>query len=150
MIEGSNADDRSEFRPGAQAAGELNILSPMEAVELDKSEIRELSRRAGLPSWDLPSETCLATRIPHGNPVTLEKLDQIKQAEDLLHRLGFPIVRVRHHGTVARIEVPPESLADAVQPKLAARIAAELKALGFRYVALDLEGYRRGSLEATP
>jgi uncharacterized protein len=113
---------------------------------MSKQDIRELSRLAGLPTWDQPASACLSSRIPYGDVVTIEKLSAVDKAEQALRRLGFRQVRVRHHGEIARIEVAEEELSRALDPRLAARIAAELKALGFGYVTVDLEGYRTGSL----
>jgi len=146
VVDGNNADDRGDYRPGRTAAGELGVFSPLDEVGLSKGEIRELSRRAGLPTWDLPASACLSSRIPYHTDVTDEKLRQIERAEDALHALGFRTCRVRHHGDLARLEVGREEMVRAVDPQVAAVIVRELKGAGYRYVSLDLQGYRTGSL----
>ena len=146
MCDGSNADDVGDYRPGRQAAREVGVHSPLEECGLTKAEIRELSRRAGLPTWNEPASACLSSRVPYGEIVTIEKLSMVDKAEIALKELGFRQVRVRHHGDVARIEVAEEELARALDSKMARQMSAALKALGFKYVALDLEGYRTGSL----
>jgi uncharacterized protein len=146
ICDGTNADDLSDWRPGRKAACEFQVRSPLLECGLGKSEIRQLARRAGLPIWDLPASACLSSRIPHGQPITLEKLSTIERAEDALRRLGFKQLRVRHHGDLARIEIAAQEMGRALDLAMAAQMAAALKALGFRYVTLDLEGYRTGSL----
>jgi uncharacterized protein len=143
---GVNRDDTRDFRPGHRAAAERGVLSPLLAAELGKEEIRALSREAGLPTADLPASACLSSRLPYGTAVTPERLRQVEAGEERLRALGFRQVRVRHHGPLARVEVDPSELARALDPGVAARIVAELKPLGFRWVSLDLEGYRMGSL----
>jgi len=143
---GVNTDDQGDFRPGHRAAQEHGVLSPFLDVALSKAEIRALSRAAGLPTAELPASACLASRLPYGTPVTPERLRQVERGEDALRALGFRQVRLRHHGAVARIEIDPTELARALTPELARAIAAAIKPLGFRYVALDLEGYRTGAL----
>lgn len=146
VTDGANADDRGDYRPGRQAARELGVRSPLDEAGLTKAEIRELSRRAGLPTWDEPASACLSSRIPYHSAVTPEKLAAIERAEDVLVGLGFRQCRVRHHGDVARVELGPDEMARALEPAARETILRELKALGFRYVALDLQGYRTGSL----
>jgi uncharacterized protein len=146
VCDGSNADDRGDYRPGRQAARELGVRSPLDDVDLTKSEIRELSRLAGLPTWDEPSSACLSSRIPYGSEVTREKLETIERAERSLRSLGFRVFRVRHHDTVARIEMAPDEMARALEPDTASMIVRELKKAGYRYISLDLQGYRMGSL----
>ena len=146
ICDGSNADDVGDYRPGRQAAREIGVRSPLEDCGLTKAEIRELSRRAGLPTWNEPASACLSSRVPYGQVVTIEKLSMVDKAEIALKELGFRQVRVRHHGEVARIEIAEEELPRALDSEMAGRMSAALKALGFRYVALDLEGYRTGSL----
>ena len=146
ICDGSNADDAGDYRPGRQAARELGVRSPLEECGVTKAEIRELSRRAGLPTWDEPASACLSSRVPYGQMVTIEKLSMIDKAEIALRQLGFRQVRVRHHGDVARIEVAEEERSRALDPEMARQISEALKALGFKYVTLDLEGYRTGSL----
>ena len=143
---GINSDDTGDFRPGHQAAEEHRVLSPLLDAGLSKSEIRQLSREAGLPSADLPASACLSSRIPYGMEVTPEKLRQIDRAEDALRELGFRQVRVRHHGDLARIELAPDELGASVDTARMRLMSKALHDLGFRYVALDLDGYRTGSL----
>ena len=143
---GVNVDDTGDFRPGHRAADEHGVLSPFLDVGLTKEEIRALSRAAGLPTADLPSSACLASRLPYGTEVTIERLSQVERGEDALRGLGFRQLRLRHHGDVARVEIDPSELPRALDPEMVRRIVAALKPLGFRYVALDLEGYRTGSL----
>jgi len=143
---GINADDRGDFRPGHRAAEERRVLSPLLDAGLSKAEVRALSRAAGLPSADLPASACLSSRIPYGMDVTPEKLAQIDAAEDALRALGFQQVRVRHHGALARVEVAREELARALDPENARAISRAVHEQGFRWVALDLDGYRTGSL----
>jgi uncharacterized protein len=143
---GVNTDDTGDFRPGHRAADEHGVLSPFLDVGLAKAEIRALSREAGLPTADLPASACLASRLPYGTEVTPERLHQVEEGEERLRALGFRQLRVRHHGELARVEIDRAELARALDPGMAARIVAALKPLGFRYVSLDLEGYRTGSL----
>lgn len=143
---GINTDDTGDFRPGHRAADEHGVLSPFLDVALSKEEIRALSREAGLPTADLPASACLASRLPYGTEVTPERLLQVERGEEALRSLGFRQLRVRHHGDVARVEIDPVELPRALEPAMAGKIVALLKPLGFRYVSLDLEGYRTGSL----
>jgi len=143
---GINTDDRGDFRPGHRAADEHRVLSPLLDADLGKEEIRALSREAGLPTAELPASACLASRLPYGTEVTAERLSQVEEAERRLRELGFRQVRVRHHGELARIEVARDELARAHSPELALAMVEALKPLGFRWVSLDLEGYRTGSL----
>jgi uncharacterized protein len=143
---GVNTDDTHDFRPGHRAADEAGVLAPFLEAKLDKQEIRSLSRAAGLPTAELPASACLSSRLPYGTPVTTERLRQVEEGEERLRALGFRQVRLRHHGPLARVEVDPSELAKALDPQMAARIVARLKPLGFRWVSLDLEGYRTGSL----
>ena len=146
VVDGNNADDRGDYRPGRQAAREFGVRSPLDEVDLTKAEIRELSRRAGLPTWDEPASACLSSRIPYHHDVTDEKLRTIERAEQALRELGFRVFRVRHHDEVARIEIAREEMARALDPEIASSIVRQLKAAGYRYVSLDLQGYRTGSL----
>lgn len=146
VLDGNNADDRGDYRPGRQAAREFGVRSPLDEVGLGKDEIRELSRRAGLAVWDEPASACLSSRIPYRTPVTVETLDRIERAEAVLHRLGFRGCRVRHHESVARLELAADQLGRALEPDIRTAIVEELKAIGYRYVSLDLQGYRSGSL----
>ena len=143
---GVNADDSLDFRPGHRAAAEHHVLAPLLDAGLRKSEIRELSRRAGLPTWDRPASACLASRIPYGTEVTPDRLSLVERGEAALRTLGFRQFRVRLHDNLARVEIAPEEMARAMNPEMAQAIAARLKEAGFAYVALDLEGYRQGSL----
>ena len=149
VCDGTNADDVGDYRPGRQAAREHGVRSPLLECGLTKAEIRELSRRAELPTWDEPASACLSSRVPYGQLVTLEKLSMVDRAEMALKQLGFRQVRVRHHGDIARVEVADVEMARALDVDMAGRMAAALKALGFKFVALDLEGYRTGSLNET-
>ena len=146
IVDGNNADDRGDYRPGRQAAREAGVRSPLDEVGLDKASIRALAHRAGLPQWDEPASACLSSRVPYEQAVTPEKLRAIEQAETALRGLGFRGCRVRHHDDVARLELARTDLPRAVEPEMAAAISAAVKAAGFRYVALDIEGYRTGSL----
>ena len=143
---GINTDDRGDFRPGHRAAAEHGVLSPFLDVGLSKQEIRALSRAAGLPTAELPASACLSSRLPYGTEVTPERLRQIEEGEERLRALGFHQVRLRHHGELARIEVDRAEITRALDPEMAGAIVAAVKPLGFRYVSLDLEGYRTGSL----
>jgi uncharacterized protein len=146
---GVNADDTFDFRPGHRAAHEHHILTPLLEANLRKSEIRFLSKRAGLPSWDRPASACLSSRLPYGTEVTAERLSLVERGEAALRELGFRQFRVRLHDNLARIELAPGELPRALSPDMAAAIANALRAAGFTYVALDLEGYRQGSLNET-
>jgi len=143
---GVNADDTLDFRPGHRAATEHEVLAPLLDAGLAKSEIRQLSRRAGLPTWDRPASACLASRVPYGTEVTPERLALVERGEAALRELGFRQFRVRIHDNLARVEISPDELARALSPEVAATIADRLKSAGFAYVTLDLQGYRQGSL----
>ena len=145
-MDGNNADDRGDYRPGRQAAREFGVRSPLDDVDLTKDEIRELSRRAGLPTWDEPASACLSSRIPYHSEVTDEKLRTVERAEESLRGLGFRVFRVRHHDELARIEIARGEMARAFEPEIAAAIVRALKDVGYKYVSLDLQGYRMGSL----
>jgi pyridinium-3,5-biscarboxylic acid mononucleotide sulfurtransferase len=146
IVDGNNADDRGDYRPGRQAAREFGVRSPLDEANLTKQEIRELSRQAGLPTWDEPASACLSSRIPYHHEVTDEKLRTIERAEQSLRALGFRVFRVRHHDDVARIEIAREEMTRALEPETSAAIVRDLKAVGYKYVSLDLQGYRTGSL----
>jgi pyridinium-3,5-biscarboxylic acid mononucleotide sulfurtransferase len=146
---GVNADDTFDFRPGQRAAAEHRVLTPLLDVQLHKPEIRFLAQRAGLPMWDRPASACLASRLPYGTEVTEERLSLIERGEAALRKLGFRQFRVRLHDTLGRVEIAPDELPRALTPEMAAAISAALKAAGFTYVTLDLEGYRQGSLNET-
>lgn len=149
VFDGANADDRADFRPGARAGRELGVISPLQEAGLTKAEIRALSRALGLPTWDKPSLACLASRFPYHTPIDPESLRRVGAAEDVLRRLGFGQLRVRHHGTVARIEVEPKAFSKLLKPGIRARVGRAFRRLGYAYVALDLDGYRTGSLNET-
>jgi uncharacterized protein len=143
---GMNLDDRGDYRPGQQAAAEHDALAPLVRAQLTKAEIRALAREAGLELWDKPASACLSSRIEYGRAVTRENLLQVEQAEDALHALGFPRVRVRHHGDLARIEIDRADLPRALRLDVLESITAALRPLGFVYVTLDTQGYRSGSM----
>lgn len=146
VADGSNADDRGDYRPGRSAARELGVISPLDEAGLTKDDVRALSREAGLPTWDEPASACLSSRIPYFSEVTEEKLHVIEQAEEAIRALGFRVLRVRHHGEIARIEVARNELPRLVDPEIAAAVDRALRGLGFRFVTVDLKGYRLGSL----
>jgi len=146
IVDGNNADDRGDYRPGRQAAREFGVRSPLDEVDLSKDEIRALSREAGLPTWDEPASACLSSRIPYHSEVTDEKLRTIERAEEALRALGFRVFRVRHHDDLARIEIARVEMARAIEPDVAAAIVRALKDVGYKHVSLDLQGYRTGSL----
>lgn len=143
---GMNLDDRGEFRPGQKAAAMHHAVAPLAAAELTKNEVRALARHAGLTLADKPASACLSSRIEYGRPVTAENLSQVERAEDALHALGFPQVRVRHHGDLARIEIARGDLARALSLSIFDQITAALRPLGFTYITLDTQGYRTGSM----
>ncbi|HKW87270.1 MAG TPA: ATP-dependent sacrificial sulfur transferase LarE [Candidatus Acidoferrales bacterium] len=145
---GINADDTHEFRPGHRAAAEHKILTPLLEAGLSKSEIRALSREAGLATWDRPAAACLSSRVAYGTAVTPGLLSRIERGESFLREVGFRQFRLRAHGDLARVEIAPDELPRALNPEMTQRLAAQLKSLGFTYVTLDLEGYRTGSLNA--
>jgi uncharacterized protein len=145
---GINADDTHDFRPGHRAAHEHHVLAPLLEAQLEKAEIRFLSRAAGLSTWDRPASACLSSRVPYGIPVTPQLMNQIDRAEAILRDLGFRQFRVRAHGELARLELAPEEISRGLEPAIAARIASGLKGAGFAIVTIDLEGYRQGSLNS--
>ena len=145
---GVNLDDQGDFRPGQQAAKLHHVAAPLLKAGLTKQEIRELARQAGLRIWDKPASACLSSRIEYGRPVTREALDVVERGEDAIRALGFRQFRVRHHGDIVRIEIAREELERALNPSMAAEFSAIFKALGFKFVTLDLEGFRSGSMNA--
>lgn len=147
VVEGSNTDDRAAYRPGRRAVEEMNVRSPLEEAGLTKADIRSLSYQLELPTWDKPAQPCLVTRFPYGSSITIEGLARVEAAELALRKKGFRELRVRDHFPTARIEVSPPHMARLVDPGIASVVVEELKALGYRHVALDLEGYRSGSLD---
>lgn len=148
VIDGSNLDDEGDYRPGLKALSELQVLSPFRLVGFRKAEIREVSRTLGLPTWEKPAAACLGSRIPYGERITREKLEVIDQGESILRRFGFVHCRIRHHGDIARIEVAPAERSRFFDCATLDAISREIKALGFLYVSLELEGYKVGSLNA--
>ncbi len=146
ILDGTNADDLSDHRPGRKAAHENKIGSPLLETGFTKKKIRFYSKTTGLPTWSMPASPCLASRVAYGLEITNDILEQIRSAEKYLHGLGFPIVRVRHHGAVARIEVPPDEIQRITSKKLINKISDKLKKLGYSWVSVDLKGYRQGSL----
>jgi pyridinium-3,5-biscarboxylic acid mononucleotide sulfurtransferase len=145
VLDGNNVDDRGDYRPGRQAARELNVRSPLEEAELTKAEIREFSKQMSLPTWDKPAFACLSSRFPYGVTITREKLTQVDRAEEGLRDLGLRVLRVRHHGDVARLELGPGEFAQVVNG-LREEVVRRIKAAGYAYVALDLQGYRTGAM----
>lgn len=151
ITNGTNLDDLGDYRPGLKAAEDALVRSPLCEAKLNKKDVRALAQILGLPIWDKPASACLASRIPYGTAVTPSRLRQIEQVEQALHTLGFSQVRVRHHEEVARIEVPREDMARIFEPQISELIESAGHAAGFRYVTIDLKGYRTGSLnEALP
>jgi uncharacterized protein len=145
---GINVDDKGDFRPGQAAAVQHNVAAPLLKAGLRKEEIRSLAREAGLRIWDKPASACLSSRIEYGREVTTEVLAMVEQGEDALHRLGFRQFRVRHHGDIARIEIARDEMARAMTAEMAAEFSRIFKKLGFKFVSLDLEGFRSGSMNA--
>src|SRR5580698_3331124 len=146
IIYGVNLDDLGDYRPGQGAAKNHKVAAPLADVSLSKAEIRELSRQAGLPTWDRPASACLSSRIPYGTPVTIENVKTVETGEEELKALGFRQFRVRFHGEVVRIEIAREEMERALTLEMSRKLTAVFKGLGFQYVTLDLEGYRQGSL----
>jgi uncharacterized protein len=146
VVDGNNADDRGDYRPGRQAAREFGVRSPLDEADLTKDDVRALSREHGLPIWNEPASACLSSRIPYLQEVTEEKLQMVEQAEEALRDLGFRVVRVRHHDTLARLEMHRDEMARALEPAVNEAIVRALKAIGYRFISLDLQGYRTGSL----
>jgi len=146
LLDGSNYDDRGDYRPGARAGREIGVRSPLREAGLTKAEIRLLSREKGLPTWDKPSLACLASRFPYFTPIERRTLLKVGRAEDIVRGLGFTQVRVRHHGDIARVEVRPEEFKSIMSEKARTKVITGLKKLGYTYITLDIEGYRTGSL----
>lgn len=146
IIYGVNRDDLGDYRPGQNAAKKHQVKAPLVEADLSKAEIRELSRLAGLPTWDRPASACLSSRVPYGTPVTAETVKTVEQGEEAIKALGFRQFRVRFHGELVRIEVAGEEIEKALTLEMARKFAAIFKPLGFHYVTLDLEGYRQGSM----
>jgi uncharacterized protein len=146
IVDGLNLDDLHDYRPGMKAATERRVRHPLVEAEMTKDDIRQLSRAMGLPTWDRPASPCLSSRFPYGTRITPEGLRQVERGEQLLRELGFAVVRVRYHGEVARLEVGRDQMARLLEPALSQQITREFRQLGFRFVTLDLNGFRSGSL----
>ena len=146
VVDGSNADDLKDYRPGRKAAEEMGIRSPLAEAGLSKEEIRKIAKTYSLPNWNKPSFACLASRIPYGIAITQKRLKKIEKGEEFLVSLGLKTVRLRDHGNIARLEIDPEDLKKIIQPEIREAIVKKLKELGFLYISLDLEGYKSGSL----
>ena len=149
IVDGYNLDDEGDWRPGRTAAREHGVRSPLHEAGMTKSNVRALARNLGLDVWDKPALACLSSRFPYGTPITLELLRQVDRAEQAVHDAGFRACRVRHHGEIARIEVPPEDVAAVADPERRARIVEGVRAAGYRYVTLDLGGYVSGGFNQT-
>jgi uncharacterized protein len=146
VLDGANIDDTGDYRPGRAAAAEKGVRSPLIEVGLSKDEIRELSKRQNLPTWDAPASPCLSSRIAYGLPVTIERLSKVERGEDFMRRLGFREFRVRVHEELVRLEISPDEMARAMQPDLTGKMAEKFRNLGFRYVTIDLHGFRSGAM----
>jgi uncharacterized protein len=146
ILDGCNTDDVSDFRPGRKAAVEHNVRSPLIEVGLSKSEIRELSKKQNLPTWDKPSSPCLSSRIAYGIPISIERLSKVERGEKILREAGFKEFRVRYHGELVRLEIAPSEMEHILHKEMTDEIADSFRTLGFRYVTLDLHGYRTGAL----
>ncbi len=151
IVDGSTVDDLNDYRPGRQAAKQHAVRSPLIEVGMNKDEVRELSRRAMLPTWDKPASPCLSSRIAYGTTVTIERLEKVDRGEAILREFGFREFRVRHHDTLVRLEISPAEMGRALQKEVVDQLAARFRELGFKYVTLDLHGFRSGSMnEALP
>jgi pyridinium-3,5-biscarboxylic acid mononucleotide sulfurtransferase len=146
VLDGSTTDDLGDYRPGRAAAGERGVRSPLVEAGMSKADVRTLSRRAGLPTWDKPASPCLSSRLAYGTPVTIERLRTVDTGEEVMRSLGFREFRVRHHGELVRLEVAPAELDKALRREVTDELARRFRALGFRYVTLDLHGYRTGAM----
>ncbi len=146
VVDGSTTDDLGDYRPGRAATAERGVRSPLVEVGMSKREVRELSRRAGLPTWDKPASPCLSSRIAYGTPVTIERLRTVDRGEEVMREMGFREFRVRHHDELVRLEIAPAELDRALSREVADELAQRFRALGFRYVTLDLHGYRSGAM----
>ena len=150
VLDGTITDDLGDHRPGLKARNEQGVRSPLAEVGLSKEEVRALSKERGLSTWDKPQEACLASRIPWGTKVSFDLLDRIDKAEDFLHQRGFRQIRVRHHGTIARIEIGPEDMPRLLDAALRDDVVKHVRSLGYRHVTLDLMGYQTGSMNGVP
>ena len=149
IVDGSTLDDLDDYRPGRQAAKQHAVRSPLVEVGMNKDEVRELSRRATLPTWDKPASPCLSSRIAYGTTVTIERLQKVDRGEEILREFGFREFRVRHHDTLVRLEISPSEMDRALQKEMIDQLAARFRELGFKYVTLDLHGFRSGSMNET-
>lgn len=146
VVDATNVDDLADYRPGMKAKQEVHIRSPLVEANITKSEIRELSKKMGLVTWNMPAQACLASRFPYGMEITEEQLQRVYEAEKIIKKMGFDIVRVRNHGKIARIEVSPDKLSQLIKSDIRESISAQLKKLGYTYVTVDMDGYRTGSM----
>lgn len=146
VVDGSTTDDLGDHRPGRQAAAALGVRSPLIEVGMSKDIVRELSRQAGLPTWDKPASPCLSSRIAYGTPVTIERLRKVEDGEEIMREMGFREFRVRHHDELVRLEIAPSEMDNALRREIVDTLAIRFRALGFRYVTLDLHGYRSGAM----
>ncbi|MDW7675107.1 MAG: ATP-dependent sacrificial sulfur transferase LarE, partial [Bacillota bacterium] len=146
VVDGANFDDLGDYRPGLTAGRELGVRSPLQEAKLTKADIRLLSKELELPTWEKPAKACLSSRFPYGTEITVEKIKQVEQGEELLEDLGFTQFRLRHHGDLARVEIPLAEFYKVMSEEIRAKIVAGLKNLGFTYIALDLDGFRSGSM----
>jgi len=146
IVDGLNLDDLNDYRPGIKAASEMSVRHPLVEAQLTKAEVRELSLALGLPTWDRPASPCLSSRFPYGTEITLEGLRRVERGEELLHSLGFKVARVRYHGDIARLEVESAEIPRLLESTMRERVDSELKKAGFRFVTVDLKGFRSGSL----
>lgn len=146
VVDGSTTDDLGDYRPGRQAAAQHQVRSPLIEVGMSKAEVRVLSRRAGLPTWDKPASPCLSSRIAYGTPVTIERLSTVDRGEEIMREMGFREFRVRHHDQLVRLEIAPAEMERALRREIVDHLAERFRALGFRYVTLDLHGYRTGAM----
>jgi pyridinium-3,5-biscarboxylic acid mononucleotide sulfurtransferase len=146
IVDGSNMDDLGDYRPGRKAAGERGIRSPLIEAGISKEEVRQLSRQVGLPTWDKPASPCLSSRIAYGTPVTLERLSTVERGEQILREYGFREFRVRHHGDIVRLEISREEFDRVLNKEIIEDLSTKFRSLGFRYVTLDLQGFRTGSM----
>ena len=146
IVDGSNTDDLGDYRPGRVAANEHRVRSPLIEVGMSKQEVRDFSRRAGLPTWDRPASPCLSSRIAYGIPVTIERLAEVDRGEEILRAMGFREFRVRHHDNLVRLEIAPVEMAQVLRPEVFSELARRFRELGFQYVTLDMQGYRSGAM----
>lgn len=149
VLDGTNADDTADYRPGLRASEEMGVRQPLREAGLTKADVRELSKKLGLPAWDRAPQACLASRFPYGSEITKEALAMVATAEEYLRSLGLKQCRVRHHGAIARVEVAPEDIPLLMDAKVRGEVVAKFRQIGYKYVTLDLQGYRTGSMNET-